>query len=115
MSNDTTEFVDDVCRQLEDDGYTVHIGTGTDGPGFSVKHWFTWIKPGMSDVEVGPTCDTALAAWASALAHRIANSEIALYFEPTPHWGAASQDKPSCSAAECPSPEAPAACKLLPM
>ncbi|MEQ1804833.1 MAG: hypothetical protein ABL900_05600 [Burkholderiaceae bacterium] len=29
--------------------------------------------------EVSPTCDTELGAWSSALAHRIANSEIALY------------------------------------
>lgn len=79
MSHDTTDFAGDVCRQLQDDGYTVHMGNTADGPESSGKHWFTWMKPGMSDAEVGPTCDTALAAWASALAHRIANSEVELY------------------------------------
>mgnify|MGYP003406588650 CR=1 FL=1 len=79
MSHDSTDFADEVCRQLQDDGYAVHMGNTADGPELSCKHWFTWMKPGMSDAEVGPSCDTALAAWASALAHRIANSEVELH------------------------------------
>lgn len=62
MSHDTTDFADDVCRQLQDDGYSVHVGSTADGPELSGKHWFTWMKPGMCDAEVGPTCDMALAA-----------------------------------------------------
>ena len=80
MGHDTTDFAGDVRRQLHDDGYTVHLGETADGLELSGKHWFTWVKPGMSEAEVGPTCDTELGAWSSALAHRIANSEIALYF-----------------------------------
>ncbi len=78
MYQHASDFADDVCRQLQDDGYSVHQGHTDDGPELAGKHWFTWMKPGMSDAEVGPTTDTELAAWSSALAHRIANSEIAL-------------------------------------
>ena len=80
MSHDTTDFAGDVCRQMHDDGYAVHLGDTADGLDLSGKHWFTWMKPGMSEAEVGPTCETELGAWSSALAHRIANSEIALHF-----------------------------------
>ena len=78
MYQHASDFADDVCRQLQDDGYSIHQGRTDDGPELAGKHWFTWMKPGMSDAEVGPTTDTELAAWSSALAHRIANSEIAL-------------------------------------
>jgi len=87
MSHDTTDFAGDVCRHLHDDGYTVHLGDTADGQELSGKHWFTWMKPGMPEAEVGPTCDSELGAWSSALAHRMANSEIALDFAEgsTPH------------------------------
>lgn len=78
MSNDTTDFAGDVCRQLHDDGYSVHMGNTADGRELSGKHWFTWMKSGMSEAEVGPTCESELGAWSSALAHRIANSDIEL-------------------------------------
>jgi len=78
MNIEEADFAADVRRQLQADGYTVHTGESADGPDLSGKHWFTWMKPGMSDAEVGPTCDTEPAAWSSALAHRLENSEIEL-------------------------------------
>lgn len=78
MNDHESDFAADACRQLREDGYAVHEGTTADGSELAGRHWFTWTKPGMADTEVGPTCDTELSAWASALAHRLANSEIAL-------------------------------------
>ena len=49
MNNDTTDFAGDVCRQLRDDGYTVPLGDTADGPELSGKHWFSWIKTGLSE------------------------------------------------------------------
>jgi hypothetical protein len=40
----------------------------------------------MAKAVVSPTCETGLLAWLSAPAHRIANSEMALYLESTPGW-----------------------------
>lgn len=79
MNIEEGDFAADVRRQLRADGYTVHVGDSADGPDLSGKHWFTWMKPGMSDAEVGPTCDTEPAAWSSALAHRLENSAIELH------------------------------------
>lgn len=78
MNNEEAAFAGDVRRQLQADGYTVHAGDAADGPHLSGKQWFTWMKPGMADAEVGPTCDTELAAWSRALAHRLENSAIEL-------------------------------------
>lgn len=96
MSHDTTDLAGDVCWQVHDDGYTVHIGDAADGQELSGKHWFIWMKPGMPEAEVSPTCDSELDAWSSALAHRMANSEIALYLAE----GSASHPRmgPFCSA-----------------
>lgn len=79
MNIEEGTFAADVRRQLTADGYTVHVGDSADGPELSGKHWFTWMKPGMSDAEVGPTCDAEPAAWSSALAHRLENSAIELH------------------------------------
>lgn len=79
MNIEEGAFAADVRRQLRDDGYTVHVGDSADGPELSGKHWFTWMKPGMSDAEVGPTCDAEPAAWSSALEHRLENSTIELH------------------------------------
>lgn len=79
MNIEEGDFAADVRRQLGADGYTVHVGDSADGPDLSGKHWFTWMKPGMSGAEVGPTCDAEPAAWSSALAHRLENSVIELH------------------------------------
>ena len=47
MYQHASDFADDVCRQLQDDGYSVHQGHTDDGPELAGKHWFTWMKPGM--------------------------------------------------------------------
>lgn len=78
MNIEEAAFAADVRRQLQADGYTVHARDSADGADLSGKHWFTWMKPGMSDAQVGPTCDTEPAAWSSALAHRLENSKIEL-------------------------------------
>jgi hypothetical protein len=70
-------FTTDVCRQLQDDGYQVHVGSECDRD-LAGHRWFTWCKAGMTEPEVGPTCDTEFDAWSSALRHRLANSEIPL-------------------------------------
>ena len=55
MYEHASDFADNICRQLQDDVYSVHQGRTEDGPELAGKHWFTWMKPGMSDAEVGPT------------------------------------------------------------
>ncbi|MBI5792665.1 MAG: hypothetical protein HZA63_14440 [Rhodocyclales bacterium] len=74
-----TDFADAVVRQLQADGYAVHQGAPDDGPDLAGSFWFSWSVPGMADAEVGGTVDTELAAWSSALQHRLANSAIGLH------------------------------------
>ena len=76
MSYTTPDFGDDIIGMLAADGYTVHEGDpeGDGGHGF----WFSWAAPGMSSYESGPTKNSELAAWASAMRHRIENSSIPL-------------------------------------
>lgn len=77
MSYTTPDFADDVIAQLTADGYTVHEGV----PGEELRDgqfWFCWAADG-ADVETGDTCDCALSAWNSALAHRLANSAIEIH------------------------------------
>jgi hypothetical protein len=81
---DSVQFADDVRQQLQADGYEVHRGQAPDGPELTGAFWFTWMKPRMPSAEVGPTVDSEWAAWASALAHRLAESAIALDVEPAP-------------------------------
>ena len=42
MYQHASDFADDVCRQLQDDGYSIHQGRTDDGPELAGKHWFTW-------------------------------------------------------------------------
>lgn len=74
-----TDFSEEVRRQLRADGYEVHQGGPTDGAELAGLHWFTWMKPGMADAEVGPSRPTGWGAWATALSHRLAESTIALH------------------------------------
>jgi hypothetical protein len=74
-----TDFADTVVRQLQADGYAVHQGAPDDGPDLAGSFWFSWSVPGMAEAEVGGTVDTELAAWSSALQHRLANSVIGLH------------------------------------
>lgn len=78
MRTDTCTFATDARRQLEADGYCVHEGTKEDGPDLAGRYWFSWSKPDMADAEVGRSSATEWAAWSDALAHRLANSEIAI-------------------------------------
>lgn len=78
MSNHEANFAGEVRRLLSAEGYVVHVGDPNDGPELAGRFWFTWMKPGMSEAEVGPTCETELAAWTSALAHRLDSSQIDL-------------------------------------
>jgi hypothetical protein len=55
MYEHASDFADNICRQLQDDGYSVHQGRTDDGPELAGKHWTTWMKPGMSDAEVAAT------------------------------------------------------------
>lgn len=77
MNANESNFTEDVCRQLEVDGYEVHAGAAGD-EGLGCKHWFTWCKPGMMEAQVGPTCENEFEAWASALRHRLSNSAIVI-------------------------------------
>lgn len=79
---DIPHFANEMRRQLQADGYQVHHGHRDDGPELAGAFWFTWTKPGMADAEVGPTLGNEWAAWASALAHRLAQSAIALHCAP---------------------------------
>ncbi len=81
---DIPHFANEMRRQLQADGYQVHHGHRDDGPELAGAFWFTWTKPGMADAEVGPTLGNEWAAWASALAHRLAQSAIALHCAPEP-------------------------------
>lgn len=73
------QFASDVERRLRADGYEIHHGTQADSDGLAGRFWFTWAKAGMADCEVGSTCDTALAAWSSALTHRLSNSAVPMH------------------------------------
>lgn len=75
---DIPQFADDVRRQLRADGYDVHRGRPCDGPELAGAFWFTWMVPGMASAEVGETVDGEWQAWALSLAHRLAESAIAL-------------------------------------
>jgi hypothetical protein len=81
MSYTSHDFADDVIAQLQRDGYQVHGAETlpTPGPIEPASHWFTWSVPGMADCEVGDDCESPLAAWSSALAHRLSNSAIPLH------------------------------------
>lgn len=82
MSYTTPDFADDVIAALQRDGYTVHARDeeGNDcEPDESAICWFCWAAPGMADCEVGDDCDGSLAAWSSALSHRLANSAIPVH------------------------------------
>lgn len=68
-----------VRDRLEREGYCVHHGGQDDGPDLAGLFWFTWSVAGMADCEVGPTCQGAWEAWASALEHRLANSQIEVH------------------------------------
>lgn len=81
---DFAQFAADVRQQLQADGYEVHRGQPSDGPELTGAFWFTWMKPRMPSAEVGPTVDCEWTAWAAALAHRLAESAIALDVEPAP-------------------------------
>lgn len=71
-------FAEDVRQQLRSDGYDVHQGDAQADPELAGAWWYTWMKPGMADAEVGPTVASEWAAWASALTHRLAESTIVL-------------------------------------
>lgn len=70
-------FADDVRQQLRADGYEVHRGDKESDPELAGTWWFTWMKPGMAEPEVGPTAGSEWDAWASALTHRLGESTIA--------------------------------------
>lgn len=74
----TIPFFEEARRLLQADGYEVHRGQPQDGADLAGACWFTWMRPGMASAEVGPTVTDEREAWASALAHRLANSAIAL-------------------------------------
>jgi len=78
MDKQPDTFVDAVRQQLTEDGYSVHQGAPDDGDELVGRFWFCWSVPGMADAEAGPTCDSELGAWSTALAHRLANSSIPL-------------------------------------
>lgn len=74
----TIRFCEEVRLLLRADGYEVHRGQPGDGDDLAGAFWFTWMVPGMASAEVGPTAADEWQAWASALAHRLTNSAIAL-------------------------------------
>ena len=73
---DHDAFFFDVRRLLLADGYCVHQGGPDDGVELAGMYWFTWLAPGMSDTETGPTCTDESQAWQAAVEHRLENSEI---------------------------------------
>ena len=79
MDNQPDTFADAVRHQLTEDGYSVHQGGSNDGDELAGRFWFCWAVPGMADAEAGPTCDSELEAWSTALAHRLANSSIPMH------------------------------------
>lgn len=79
MDKQPDTFADAVRQQLTEDGYSVHQGSSNDGDELAGRFWFCWAVPGMADAEAGPTCDSELEAWSTALAHRLANSSIPLH------------------------------------
>jgi len=74
----TIRFCEEVRRLLQADGYDIHRGQPEHGDDLAGACWFTWMRPGMASAEVGPTVADEREAWASALAHRLTNSAIAL-------------------------------------
>jgi hypothetical protein len=76
MSASAEELAANFIEQLCSDGYRVHEGDVSSDAELATKWWFTWCVPGMVEAEVGPTCASEQGAWGSALAHRLANSEI---------------------------------------
>lgn len=90
------DFASAVVDMLESDGYRLHHGNGhetaaddapldkprTDRRGYSADidgYWFSWMKDGMPEPEVGATRPTKLQAWVTALRHRLDNSVIPLH------------------------------------
>jgi polyprenyl P-hydroxybenzoate/phenylacrylic acid decarboxylase-like protein len=71
MIDDEIDFVGEVRRLLQADGYAVHGGDRADDPELFGRFWFSWMQPGMAEAEVGPTCETEPAAWTTALTHRL--------------------------------------------
>jgi hypothetical protein len=66
-------------EKLEGEGYCVHHGGRDDGPDLAGRFWFTSSVAGMADCEVGPTCQGTWEVWASALDHRLDNSQIEVH------------------------------------
>jgi len=75
----TTQFCEEARRLLQPDGYEVQRGQPEDGADLAGACWFTWMRPGMASAVVGPTVADEREAWASALAHRLDSSAIALH------------------------------------
>ncbi|NRF67831.1 hypothetical protein HLB44_12630 [Aquincola sp. S2] len=78
------EFADSIRQQLRTDGYSVLRGGAADGELLDGRYWFCWSRTGIEDAEIGPPCESELAAWNGALQHRLSSSSIGPHGSP---WG----------------------------
>lgn len=86
MTYSCSDLSDTVVQLLTQAGYTVHTDQTehlpVPGPVPEEGWWFCWTD-GNVDVESGPTVESELLAWVSALEHWFENAKIPVHTGPT--------------------------------